>query len=187
MRITILNGEPDPASGFEEYVHKVAMRLAASGHAVTTIELRGLDLKGCSGCWGCWVKTPGECVKRDDSAQVCRAAINADLLVLASPVVMGFTTALLKRATEQMIPLVHPYILVEGGEAHHRPRYASYPEFGLLLGAGENTDAEDIEITTAMWARTARNLKSRLVLTAVVDSISIRTAEEVADEIAAAA
>ncbi len=183
MRITILNGEPDSLSGFDNFLHKVAQRLAASGHSVTTIELRELDLKGCSGCWGCWVKTPGECVKRDDSATVCRAAIGAELLVLASPVIMGYTSALLKRAADQMIPLVHPYLVIEGGEMHHRARYASYPEFGLLLGAGEDTDAEDIEITTAMWGRMARNLKSRLVFAAVAS----RSAEEVADEIAAAA
>ena len=187
MRITILNGEPDPLSEFEKYLHRVAQRLAASDHAVTKIDLRELDLRGCSGCFGCWVKTPGECVKRDGSAQVCRAAIAADLLVLASPLIMGFTTALLKRAADQMIPLIHPYFVIEGGEAHHRARYASYPLLGLLLGAGEDSDAEDIEITTAMWRRTARNLRSRLVFTAVVDGLSNRTAEEVADEIAAAA
>jgi hypothetical protein len=109
------------------------------------------------------------------------------LLVLASPLIMGFTTALLKRAADQMIPLIHPYFVIEGGEAHHRARYASYPLMGLLLGAGEDSDAEDIEIATAMWRRTARNLKSRLVLAAVAEGSSNRAAEEVADEIAAAA
>ncbi len=183
MKITILNGEPDPVSAFQNYLHALARQLTASGHAVTTLDLAALDLKGCIGCWGCWVKTPGECVKRDDSARVCQAAISADLLLLASPLVMGFTTALLKRATDQMIQLVHPYFVIEGGEAHHRARYAHYPKFGLLLGAGGGSDDEDIEITTAMWKRTARNMKSSLVFTAVAS----RSAEEVADEIALAA
>jgi len=187
MRITILNGEPDDASAFQKYVHEIAERLIALGHTVTALELRKLDLKGCSGCWGCWVKTPGECVKRDDSAQVCRAVINSDLLVLASPMTMGFTTALLKRAADQMVPLIHPYFILEGGEAHHRARYASYPKFGLLLGAGGDTDDEDIQIIAAMWGRTARNMKSRLVFTAIADRASSRSAEEVANELAAVA
>ena len=63
---------------------------------------------------------------------------------------------------------------------HHRARYAHYPEFGLLLGADSDTDAEDIEITTTMWGRMARDMKSRLAFTAVAD----RSAEEVADELA---
>lgn len=115
MRITILNGEPDPATPFQQYVLDVARQLAASGHTVTTLDLRELDLKGCSGCFGCWVKTPGECVKRDGSAQLCRAVIRADLAVLASPVTMGYTSTLLKRATDQMIPLIHPFFVIEGG------------------------------------------------------------------------
>jgi len=178
MQIAILNGEPDPSSAFQMYLNDFAQRLSSASHAVSTLDLRKLNLKGCSGCWGCWVKTPGECVKRDDSATVCRAAINSDLLLLASPLTMGFTTALLKRAADQMIPLVHPYSVVDGGEIHHRARYAKYPKLGLLLGAGGDSDAEDREITTEMWRRMARDLKSQLVFAAVAD----RTAQEVADE-----
>jgi hypothetical protein len=183
MRITILNGEPDPASAFENYLAELARSLTAAGHTVATLDLRDLNLKGCSGCFGCWVKTPGECVKRDGSARVCRAAIEADLLLFASPMKMGFTSALLKRATDQMIPLISPYFVMDHGEVHHLARYAKYPLLGLLLDPEPDTDAEDIEITSAMWQRTARNLKSRLVLT----SLSERTAQEVANELIAAA
>jgi multimeric flavodoxin WrbA len=180
MRITILNGDPNPASDFQNYLQTLSQRLAAFGHTITQLDLAGLDLKGCSGCFGCWLKTPGVCAKRDDSEKVCRAAISADMLLLASPLTMGFTSALLKRAADQMIQIIHPYFVIEGGEAHHRARYASYPKFGLLLGVGGGSDAEDIEITTAMWKRMARNMKSSMVFTAVAN----RAPEEVADEIA---
>lgn len=180
MRITILNGEPDAASPFHAYLERLTQRLLALGHAVTKLDLAALDLKGCTGCFNCWVKTPGACAKRDDSATVCRAAIDADVLLLASPLSMGFSTALLKRAADQMIQLIHPYFVVEGGEIHHRARYAHYPVFALLLGAGQDSDAEDVEITRTMWGRMARNMKSRLAFAAVAD----RTAEEVADELA---
>ena len=183
MRITILNGEPDAASPFQAYLERLTNRLVASGHAVTKLDLRALDLKGCTGCFGCWVKTPGECAKCDDSATICQAIPSADLLLLASPMIMGFTTALLKRAADQMIQLIHPYFVVEGGELHHRARYAHYPRMALLLSPDAGTDTEDIEITTTIWARTARNLKSRLAFTAVADG----SAEEMADEIALAA
>ena len=183
MRITILNGDPEAVSDFCDYVGGLAKRLAALGHSVEEIDLRDLDLKGCSGCFGCWVKTPGECAKRDDSAKICRAAINSDLWVFASPITMGFTTALLKRAADQAIPLIHPYFVIDGGEIHHRARYARYPAIALLMGAGANADAEDIEITTAIWASFARDFKSRLVCAAVAD----RPVEEVANELTACA
>jgi multimeric flavodoxin WrbA len=183
MRITILNGEPDMSAPFDGYVRACRDQLEKAGHDVTLLDLRGMELKGCSGCWGCWVKTPGECVKSDESATICRSVITSDLTVLAAPVTMGFTSSLLKRAADQMIALVHPYLVIEGGELHHRPRYDRYPEFGLLLSAGSDTDPEDIEITATMWSRMARNMKSRLTFTAIAD----RSAEEVAHELVAAA
>lgn len=183
MRITILNGEPDPTSPFDAYVGDYVASLARLGHEVERLDLRDLDLKGCSGCWGCWVKTPGVCVKRDDSARVCSSAVNSDLVVLASPMRMGFTTSLLKRAADQMIPLIHPYLVIEGGEMHHRPRYERYPLMGLLLSPGDEDDAEDIEITTHLWSRMARNMKSRLAFT----TRATTSAKEAVDELIAAA
>jgi multimeric flavodoxin WrbA len=142
-----------------------------------------MEIRGCKGCWGCWVRTPGECVQSDDSADVCRAVLGSDLTLFASPMRMGFVSALLKRATDKLIPLVHPYLVIEGGEMHHRARYDRYPQMGLLLGAAEDIDAEDIDITREIWERTARNRKTRLIMTAVAD----RPAEEVADELVAVA
>lgn len=183
MNVVVLNGDASAGSAFDTYVHDIATSMNAAGHHVSVLDLRDLDIKGCSGCWGCWVKTPGECVKRDDSEQVCRAVLGSDLMLLASPMVMGFSSALLKRVVDQMIPLVHPYLVIEGGEMHHRPRYARYPKMGLLLGADSDADAVDLELTTHMWSRTARNLKSQLAFTAVTD----RPAKEVARELATVA
>jgi multimeric flavodoxin WrbA len=183
MRIAIINGDPEAATGFDGYVDDVASRLEQAGHTVESVTLRELDIKGCTGCWGCWVKTPGECVAHDDSELVCRAVLSADLALFASPLRMGFVTALMKRTADKLIPIVHPYIEIEGGEMHHVPRYDRYPSMGLLLGAGPDSDAEDVEITTELWSRLARNMKTTLEFAAVTD----RSAEEVAHELVAAA
>ena len=183
MRITILNGEPDATAAFDAYVRDYAAGLTSNGHEVTRLDLRDLDLKGCTGCFGCWVKTPGECATKDNGADVCRSVIRSDLTVLASPMRMGFTTALLKRAAERLIPLLHPYIVIEGGEMHHQKRYGHYPLFGLLVSPGADTDAEDLEITEHLWSRMARDLKSSLAFATVATT----PAKEAADELAAVA
>jgi len=184
MRITLLNGEPEAGSTFDRYLDDYTAQLSANGHAVTRLDLRELDLKGCSGCWGCWVKTPGECVKHDDSARICTSVMESDLTVLAAPMRMGFTTSLLKRAADQMIPLVHPYLVIENGEMHHRPRYDRYPVMGLVLGPDVSADAEDLEITEHLWSRMARNVKTLLVFTTVATATSPK---EAADELASVA
>jgi multimeric flavodoxin WrbA len=183
MRVTIINGEPQAGSTFDQYVDAYAERVACAGHEVTRVQLRDLSINGCSGCWGCWVKTPGVCVAHDDSAEVCRAVLASDMAVFASPITMGFVTALMKRAVDKLIPIVHPYIEIEGGEMHHWARYDRYPSMGLLLGEGPDSDAEDVAITTELWSRLARNMKTSLAFAAVAD----RPAQEVADEIASAA
>jgi hypothetical protein len=118
-------------------------------------------------------------VAHDDSIEVCRATIRADLALWASPVVMGFYSALLKKATDKLIPLIHPYTVVDQGEAHHRARYDHYPLVGLLLAKKADTTPQDIEIISAIHARTALNLKSQLAITALTE----QPVEEVADEI----
>jgi len=183
MRITLLNGEPEAGTAFDRYLDDYTAQLRVNGHEVTRIDLRDLTLKGCSGCWGCWVKTPGECVKHDDSARICTSVLESDLTVLAAPMRMGFTTSLLKRAADQMIPLVHPYLVIENGEMHHRARYEKYPVMGLILGPDASTDAEDLEITEHLWSRMARNLKSPLQFT----TIATTSAKEAADELASVA
>jgi hypothetical protein len=162
MRITILNGEPASSSSqLDGYLQRLAEHLGAE-HQITLMTLRDLDVKYCTGCFGCWVKTPGECVAADDSAAVCRAVINADFVLFASPLIMGFVSALLKKVTDKLIPLVHPYIVVDQGEAHHLARYEAYPVLGLLLARGPDADDEDARITTDIYRRTALNFKSDL-------------------------
>ncbi|MBN1877256.1 MAG: flavodoxin family protein [Anaerolineae bacterium] len=164
MKITILNGNPDAQNtAFDEYLTHLEKILIAKGHTVTALTLREMEIRYCVGCWGCWVKTPGECVAQDDSEQVCRAVIHADRVMMASPVIMGFLSALLKKTMDKIIPIVHPYIVVDQGEAHHLARYEHYPLLSLLLEQTPGTDARDVTIITETFARTSLNMKSRLL------------------------
>src|SRR5512141_3521429 len=97
MKITILNGNPSP-SQFDGYLARVESILASGVHQVTRLDLRDWPLRYCIGCWGCWVKTPGQCVSRDASLEMDRAVINADFVLWAAPMRMGFPSALLKMA-----------------------------------------------------------------------------------------
>ena len=164
MNISILDGEQQLGdTSFTSYIDALAAVLGELGHTVNWLHLRDLDIGQCLGCWGCWVKTPGECVLKDDGERVCRSVIRSDLTLLASPLVMGFPTALLKRMIDRLIPLIHPYIAIVQGEIHHRKRYRRYPRLALLTRRGEGDTVEDAAIVKAVFERTALNFKSRLV------------------------
>ncbi|MEE9611704.1 MAG: NAD(P)H-dependent oxidoreductase [Desulfatiglandales bacterium] len=179
MKITILNGNPNVEdSGFDDYLTKFKTVLESRDHTVMILQLRDMDIRYCIGCW---VKTPGECSNAaDDTRVVRREYINSGLVIFASPVIMGFTSALLKKAHDRLIPLLTPYTRLFNGESHHVARYDKYPLIGLLLQPDGNTDAEDMEIISEIYRRDAINFKASFIFAQTTGN----PVEEVADAIA---
>jgi multimeric flavodoxin WrbA len=178
MKITILNGNPEP-SAFDAYLAQLKRSLEANGRYAIQLDLRDLPLRHCVGCFGCWVKTPGECVARDASLEMDRAVIQADFVLWAAPLKMGFPTELLKMALDKHLPLIHPYMEVAYGEAHHMRRYRRSPRVGLLLEKESGTDERDLQIVRDIFCRTAINFKTRLEFSLTTDT----PADEVAGRI----
>ncbi|MHC1781187.1 MAG: NAD(P)H-dependent oxidoreductase [Anaerolineaceae bacterium] len=163
MKITILNGNPaGQTSAFDEYLSALQVELEGGGHLVTRLDLRDMDLKHCTGCWGCWVKTPGECVTRDDGAVMRRAVLQADVVLHASPLIMGYPSALTKKVMDKTIPIIHPYMAIVNSEFHHTARYDHYPRLGLLVAREEGSDEADLSIVSDLFCRTALNMKTEL-------------------------
>jgi multimeric flavodoxin WrbA len=161
MKVAFLNGNPEPST-FDAYLTQMQSALETDGHTVTRLDLRDLPLRYCVGCFGCWAKTPGECVARDASLEMDQAVINADFVLWAAPLKMGFPAVLLKMAMDKHLPLIHPYMVVDQGEAHHMRRYPRSPRLGLLVEKEADTDERDLKIVTDIYCRTALNLKTRL-------------------------
>jgi len=176
VKITILNGANEESVTFEEYLEKLVESLSKTKNEIQYFKLRDLQIKQCMGCFGCWIETPGECIVPDDTVKIRLAAVNSDLLLFASPLVLGFTTSILKKAIDKMIPIVHPYFTVRAGEIHHKKRYKTYPLLGVLIEKEIDTDEEDLEIVRAIYERVAIEMASSLVF---FDSVE-RSPEEVA-------
>ncbi len=170
MRITILNGNPNTENAkFNDYLRNLSTLLRLNNHTVTILQLRDMDIRYCIGCFGCWVKTPGECSNAaDDTHTIRREFINSNLVLFASPIIMGFTSALLKKAHDRLIPLLLPYSEVDQWEVHHVARYGKYPQMGLLLGKNKDTDEEDIEIIADIYVRDAINFKTSFCFTKLI-------------------
>lgn len=159
MRITILNGNPDGGNSFfETYLEDVQKHLDSRKHSVTSRCLRDLEMGPCRGCFGCWLKTPGLCVFRDDTDMLRRDAVQSGLILMASPLKMGFISALLRTAVEKMIPLVLPHLKIVNGEFHHKMRYRRMPVLAVLVQEEEDTTTEDLEIVENIFERNALNL-----------------------------
>jgi len=180
MKVAILNGNPDANNDvFDSYLKKLSDALMSDNHVVTIFNLREMDVRYCTGCFGCWVETPGECVENDDSRHISREYINSDFVLFASPVIMGFTSALLRKAQERLLPLLLPYFGFVQNEVQHLSRYEKYPLVGLLLEKGKDTDEEDIKVISDIYQRTAFNSRTSFCFTKLTSD----PVEEVANEI----
>lgn len=165
MKITFINGNPLSSNpSFESRVNDLTGLLKLKGHTISYFELANNKIISCTGCWGCWVKTPGECLFDDDSRQIRKEIINSDWVIFASPIILGFTSAILKKMQDKLVPLVHPYIELVNDECHHEKRYENYPKMGLLYTKDQNTDKEDLVIIEEIYHRLALNFKTELRL-----------------------
>lgn len=173
MKITILNG--DMAVGesvFTDYIVKLAIQLK-NHHSVDVFYIQKMKLCYCTGCWSCWWKTPGRCSKPDNAEQIFRSVIGADFVIFASPLMAGFTSSALKKITDRLIVLLHPYIKLKNGESHHRKRYDRYPDFGLILQREPETDDEDIKILNDIYDRFGLNFHNKRKYTRFIETGAI--------------
>lgn len=178
MNILIMNGSKS-GSAINSNVSEIISKVTEKGHNAKELVLRDMKYSPCRGCFNCWVKTPGLCIFKDDGDLLCREALNADIVILASPVIMGYPSALTKNALDRIIPLIHPYLEDVGGEVHHMKRYEKYPALALLLEKSEDTDEEDIEIIKEIFERAALNLRSSLKFLKLTDSAIEETVNEI--------
>ena len=162
MRILILNGNPGTENeDFDTYLSGLSQSLVRDRNEVEIIHLRDKKILSCSGCWNCWVKNPGLCSIPDDTDGIRNKYINSEMVVFASPLVMGFVSSIMKKTMDRLIPLLHPYITLVGNECHHRKRYEKYPLIGLIY---QDMDKEEeyVKITTDLFRRFALNFKTDL-------------------------
>lgn len=179
MKIVVLNGNQDKSNSvFEGYVRQYAAELETRKNSVQVFTLRYLSIHHCVGCWSCWMKTPGACVFNDDTPKVLTEIIQADLLVCASPLNMGFVGYETKKFNERMIPLLLPYLKITENEFHHPLRYGRNPKLALLLQKEPDTDTEDITITSDIYRRLALNMSTKLKFVKFIDE----PLREVSDE-----
>lgn len=167
-RVTVLDGSERADAKLSRVREYLLGQLASAGGEVRVLDLCELDLAYCCGCFGCWVKTPGECVVGDASAEVAKAVIESDVALYLTRVTFGGYSSRLKRAVDRIICLGSPFFRKIEGEVHHEKRYEKYPD---LIGVGllPEPDEEAEGIFTTLVGRNAINIGSARHAAAVLD------------------
>ena len=101
-KILILSGSPRAAGNSEQLCDEFMRGAQESGHTVEKIRVAAKKVAPCSGCYFC-KNHGGQCVHKDDMAEILQKMIDADVLVLASPVYFYSIDAQLKAVIDRTV------------------------------------------------------------------------------------
>lgn len=132
MKIVILDGMKTNDDG-KKLCEIMYSELKEDKNIIITHSLRLKKIASCRGCFGCWIKTPGECIVKDESVEVRKDIVNADVVIYLTPIIFGGYSYELKLMLDKIIPNVLPFFKKIKGEIHHKERYRKKSS---LIGIG---------------------------------------------------
>ncbi len=101
-KVLILSGSPRKGGNSDLLCDAFARGAQESGHAVEKIRVAAQKIRPCSACYYCH-EHGGECVHKDDMAALLQKMIDADVIVLASPVYFYAIDAQLKAVIDRTV------------------------------------------------------------------------------------
>ena len=112
MNVLAINGSPrlKQSATFHILDHLLA-GMREAGASTDLIHLREHRVQPCTGCFSCWVKTPGQCILKDDMAHLLDKLAWADLTVYGTPLYHFSVTGLMKNFIDRTLPLIEPWLI----------------------------------------------------------------------------
>ena len=131
--------------------------LALSYEKETKIIDRQGEIKKCIGCFGCWVKTPGQCVIKDDYQRMGELLAQTEELILLSECSFGGFSSFVKNVMDRSISYILPFFEMRNGEMHHKSRYTNTLKIKAVF-YGEDITEEEKETARELVKANAINL-----------------------------
>lgn len=100
-KVLILSGSPRKGGNSDLLCDEFARGATESGNHAEKIRVAEKNIACCKACYAC--KADGVCVIKDDMAQLMQKIINADVIVLASPVYFYSVDAQLKAVIDRTV------------------------------------------------------------------------------------
>lgn len=101
-KVLILSGSPRKGGNSDLLCDEFMRGALESGNSVEKIRVAEKNIGYCRACYYC-KKSGGECIVKDDMAEVLQKMIDADVIVLASPVYFYSIDAQLKAVIDRTV------------------------------------------------------------------------------------
>lgn len=164
MKITIFNGSPRAEAGNTHVMVEAFMKGARKGGAeVENVFLAKKEINPCRGCFSCWLKTPGECVIKDDMAELLKKFAGSDIVVFATPLYVDNVTGIMKNFMDRLIPGGDPHFEKdEGGECAHIMRSEKRVKLVVISNCGF-PEQSHFQVLELLFKRVARNMRTEVI------------------------
>ena len=103
-KIYAVNGSPRKNGNTAQLLQKALEGAASAGAEVKLIQLADLNFSGCRSCFACKKlanPAPG-CVLKDDLAEILKELLQADGIIMGSPIYFGAETGLYRNFLERL-------------------------------------------------------------------------------------
>lgn len=117
MKVIGINGSPRKQWNTATLVSKALEGASASGAEVEMINLYDQTLKGCISCFACkrkGSKTHGLCAVRDNLTPILKKALEADAIVIGSPIYYSYPTSYTRAFLERFLFPLDSYLYEDG-------------------------------------------------------------------------
>ena len=101
-KILIVSASPRTGGNSDLLCDQFAKGAQEAGHQVEKIRVREKKIAPCLACYGC--RGTGICVQKDDMAEILEKLVEADVLVLATPVYFYSMDGQLKTLIDRTLP-----------------------------------------------------------------------------------
>lgn len=135
MKALIINGSPKGGASNTLVIANAFAEGFPKGTEVSTVTLKGMNIKPCAGCFSCWTKTPGECIIKDDMAKIYEEIKSADIIIESFPLFFFGLPSMMKAMTDRCLPFTQAYAgnVAAGGGSFHEIRDPKMEEKKLVV------------------------------------------------------
>ena len=113
-KVIVLNASPRKNFNTAQMLKKAQKGAESTGARVEYFNLYDYNFLGCRSCFACQRKgstTEGICAIKDDIRPILEKCINADAIIIGSPVYFSYPTGVFRSFTERLLFANHTYMV----------------------------------------------------------------------------
>ena len=117
-KVIILNGSPRKNWNTAQVLKEAQKGAESTGAEVEYIDLVDINYKGCMSCFACkrkGIDLGGLCAFKDDLKPVLEKIVNADAVIIGSPIYYSYPTGMFRNLLERMLFAGGKYMVDEKG------------------------------------------------------------------------